>query len=97
MTSFTDYTLLIMEPALLGDLKQYLEARSNETYYNVTSSRTFEMNIINQIIEGVQAVHHLDVSKIFFTSRKIYHARIILRLLTPYEYLYWVIKETHLV
>ena len=53
-----------MESAPLGDLKQHLEARANETYYNVTSSQSFEMKFINQIIEGVQAVHQLDVNSV---------------------------------
>ena len=58
-----------MEAVPSGDLKQYLETRANETYYNVTSSQSLEMNFINQIIEGVEAVHHLDVSRIAFTNR----------------------------
>ena len=63
MYSFTDLKLLIMEAAPLGNLRQYLKITANETYYNVTSLKTSDMNFINQIIEGVYAVHHLGVSK----------------------------------
>ena len=63
--SITDYQLLVMEVAPLGNLKQFLKSRASETYYNVTSSQSLEMNFINQIIEGVEAVHNLDVSIIF--------------------------------
>ncbi|KAK2140040.1 hypothetical protein LSH36_1505g00016, partial [Paralvinella palmiformis] len=61
MTS--DLKLLIMEAAPLGNLRQYLKITANETYYNMTSLKTSDMNFINQIIEGVDAVHHLGVSK----------------------------------
>ncbi|KAK2138265.1 hypothetical protein LSH36_3448g00009 [Paralvinella palmiformis] len=62
MTS--DLKLLIMEVAPLGNLRQYLEIKAaNEMYYNVTSSKTLEMDFINQIIEASDAVHQLDVSK----------------------------------
>ena len=47
-----------METVPLGNLKQYLEARAREAYYNVASS---------QIIEGVEAVHQLDVRRLYFT------------------------------
>ena len=59
----TDLTLLIMEAASLGNLRNYLETKANETYYNMTSVKTSEIIFINQIIEGVNAVHHLGVSK----------------------------------
>ena len=61
-----------MEAAPSGDLRQYLETRTNETYYNVTCSQSLEMNFINQIIEGVEAVHRLDVSRIAFINHKYY-------------------------
>ena len=59
----TDLKLLIMEAAPLGNFRQYLEVKANEMYYNVTSSKTLEMDFINQIIEASDAVHQLDVSK----------------------------------
>ena len=52
-----------MEAAPLGNLRQYLEIKANEMYYNVTSSKTLEMDFINQIIEASDVVHQLDVSK----------------------------------
>ena len=52
-----------MEAAPLGNLRHYLETKANETYYNMTSLKKLEMNLINQIIEGVDTVHHLGVSK----------------------------------
>ncbi|KAK2140671.1 hypothetical protein LSH36_1280g00089 [Paralvinella palmiformis] len=61
MTS--DYRLLVMEVAPLGNLRQYLETKKDETYYNIKSSQSLEFNFIHQIIEGVEAVHHLDVNK----------------------------------
>ena len=57
----TDNKLLVMEAATMGNLRQYLEAKANETYYNETSMQASEMNFIHQIIEGVEAVHKLDV------------------------------------
>ena len=56
-----------MAPAELGSLKQYLEMKANEAYYNVTSSQSLEMNYIKQITEGVEAVHSLDVRIIYLT------------------------------
>ena len=60
--SITGYQLLVMEVAPLGNLKQFLESRANETYYNVTSSQSLEMNFINQIIEGIEAIYNRGVS-----------------------------------
>ena len=60
---FTDHRLLVMEAAPLGNLRQYLETKKDETYYNMKSSQSLEFNFIHQIIEGVEAVHHLDVNK----------------------------------
>ncbi|KAK2139715.1 hypothetical protein LSH36_1639g00040 [Paralvinella palmiformis] len=65
MTS--DLKLLIMEAAPLGNLRHYLETKANETYYNMTSLKTLEMNLINQIIEGVDAVHHLGLPGLFYS------------------------------
>ncbi|KAK2139567.1 hypothetical protein LSH36_1714g00008 [Paralvinella palmiformis] len=64
MTS--DPTLLIMEAAPLGNLRHYLETKANETYYNMTSVKTSEIIFINQIIEGVNAVHHLGLPGLFY-------------------------------
>ncbi|KAK2138477.1 hypothetical protein LSH36_2974g00008, partial [Paralvinella palmiformis] len=64
MTS--DLKLLIMEAAPLGNLRQYLEIKANEMYYNVTSSKTLEMDFINQIIEASDAVHQLDPPSLFY-------------------------------
>ncbi|KAK2140211.1 hypothetical protein LSH36_1437g00034 [Paralvinella palmiformis] len=64
MTS--DLKLLIMEVAPLGNLRQYLEIKANEMYYNVTSSKTLEMDFINQIIEASDAVHQLDPPGLFY-------------------------------
>ncbi|KAK2139146.1 hypothetical protein LSH36_2002g00016 [Paralvinella palmiformis] len=64
MTS--DLTLLIMEDASLGNLRNYLETKANETYYNMTSVKTSEIIFINQIIEGVNAVHNLGLPGLFY-------------------------------
>ncbi|KAK2138870.1 hypothetical protein LSH36_2293g00005 [Paralvinella palmiformis] len=64
MTS--DLKLLIMEAAPLGNLRQYLEIKANEMYYNVTSSNTLEMDFINQLIEASDVVHQLDPPSLFY-------------------------------
>ncbi|KAK2139078.1 hypothetical protein LSH36_2049g00039 [Paralvinella palmiformis] len=61
-----DLKLLIMEVAPLGNLRQYLEIKANEMYYNVTSSKTLEMDFINQIIEASDVVHQLDPPGLFY-------------------------------
>ena len=58
-----------MEVAPLGNLKQYLKARAEMDDMSSTFSSAFAVGFIIQIIEGVEAVHRLNVSKDFCTVK----------------------------
>ena len=53
-----------MEMSAKGDLKQYLKARANRSSSDLSYPPSFAISFIDQIIEGVNAVHSLDVSNL---------------------------------
>lgn len=62
MCFLPDFKALVMEVASLGNLRQYLEVKATERSSKSSKAPSIELNFITQIIEGVQAVHNLNVS-----------------------------------
>jgi len=52
-----------MELSPVGNLKQYVEAKTKEGTFSLPRSPPFEFNLINQIYLGVEAVHSLSVRR----------------------------------
>ncbi|KAK2142457.1 hypothetical protein LSH36_951g00000 [Paralvinella palmiformis] len=55
--------VLIMEVAVKGNLKQYLENKPDETSTSSKYTMFVLINFMKQIIEGVKAVHELDLPR----------------------------------
>ena len=58
-----------MEVAVKGNLKQYLENKPDETSTSSKYTMFVLINFMKQIIEGVKAVHELDVCNIRFNLK----------------------------
>ncbi|KAK2142458.1 hypothetical protein LSH36_951g00001 [Paralvinella palmiformis] len=61
-----DYRFLMMELSPVGNLKQYVEAKTKEGTFSLPRSPPFEFNLINQIYLGVEAVHFLSPPSLFY-------------------------------